>query len=193
MNKINKEIIKTIIDTCHPDIIYQVGSSVSLDHPNDIDILVLYRKQEDFLKFKRFSFKIGALNCEVFGNSFEGQMNNVVNYAYGACSYLKPLYGSLNSEELKSIDFLQNKELKTRLLIRLVGRYMCHKYGNLNGSSYMCKPYRFLMTIYFIDNNSYDLTSDQIAILNKVHDEKMMSQDLWKYCESVLMREIQKQ
>ena len=167
MLNVDKKLILKIAEEYKPTLIYQVGSSIMCENPNDIDLLLIYRNNEDFKNFKRSIKYDGQIRYEIFANSLEGQEYNVIDYAYGANAYLNPLYGKLDEIDINKIDWLHNSELKVKVENRLLSRYCEHKFDNLDGSSYMQKPYRFLMTIYFIANNSYELSKEQIKILNK--------------------------
>lgn len=188
---INNNIINEITTNNNPDVVYVVGSSTVVNNPNDVDILILYRNEEDFANFKRsIYYDKDGVRYEVFANSLSGHQQNVVNYAYGTNGYYKPIYGTLSKEELYSIDFLNNPTLRDKVANKLFSQYYEYKFNHLTGASYIQKPYRFLLTVYFIANNSYELTNEQVNILNMVHDKKTMSEDLWLYCEKILFKEL---
>ena len=46
--------------------------------------------------------------------------------------------------------------------------------------------YHALIGIYFIDNNAYDLTEEQIKNVNIAHDMKEGFEDLWEWAKQRL-------
>lgn len=184
---IDKQLLENFYNTYHPIAIYQAGSSMVVDNPKDIDIIFIFNSFEEAKQnnFKRFRFDQNGHTCEAFMAALNKIEDTMINYAFMGGDYYKFLYG--NPIDKNRFNLFTNLEFRAKALANIVSRYSQYKFCKWERKdSYLLKPYRFLLTCYFLDNNAYTITEEQKAIINKVHDERQMPQDLWDYCERVL-------
>lgn len=195
LNKLNHDILIDIIDkNSHLKEVYLVGSSsIGIKNNNDIDILfviddniydkIIYPDRELWLKLLD-----NKLN--IFVISLNDIKDNMINFAYETGPYFKPIFSRENSQEKLGYEFniLTNRDFRTRVLKKLRTDFIMDELdSNRDGSIYLKKPYRLLATCYILSNNSYKFTKEQKRILNKVHDEKSISNELFNWCKKLVM------
>lgn len=204
---IPQNILDKIIINCHnPDSIYIVGSSIlNINHPNDIDLLLLYNKES--VPIKRYVIiSEDGVRYECFCDTYKEELSNVINicFAWTTLKLAKNIYGDdlLNSDKYKdflhNIDLINNSTYRKEVCFKIYNEMMLVKTlkgsfdnkENRFGTNYLYKCYRCLLICYIINNNSYELTEAQKETLNIVHDAREMSDDLWKFCIELIEREV---
>ncbi len=204
-----ENILKQIIKDYNPDSIYIVGSALQkITNYNDIDVLVLYKDHNDYLKnsARKQYFDANNKRIEVFINSYENEISTPINifYAWTSLKLAKHIYGDdlLKLYNLDKYDLVNSEDYRRQVCGCILNEQKCvnKKIKKIaptenprNGTNYLYKCYRMLLICYIITNKSYELTNEQIKILNKVHDEKDMSKELWDWCNEVLESEAHQQ
>lgn len=148
-----------------------------IKNKHDIDIVYIYdnasnamwirrqfRENEELKNIK--NFLKDKYNIAIFGSSWESEL--VYRPILYLCRNAVVLFGEWDKEAVKAIDAINNQDLfknKTRdLYKRFFDDYIEKGIVDKN-------IYHVLTCKYFCDNNSYELTEEQIKNLNIVHDE----------------------
>lgn len=192
MLKLNKDIIPEIVKD-HDEIeqIYITGSAAIdlLDNFNDVDILLIvssknipYPKYELFQKLTNCD-KVSVFSALIdFNSAIELKIQNQDKFAYCSGPNAKLIYNkSDNSGFLERYDILTNDNFKKECVLSMLYELSTNRH---NG--YLKKPYRLLLSCYILDNNSYNITSEQKRMVKQVHDEKNISDELLSYCKQVI-------
>ena len=204
---ISDENLNNILEFYTPDSVYIVGSSINhIVNYNDIDVLVLFKNNDDYLKknIRKSFLEPDGKRIEVFVNTYERQFSMTINkyYAWTSLNMAKHIYGDdlLQIYDFNKYNLINSKPYRQTLCKYIKNEFMCVRkrfFVSKNdfttnprrGSNYLWKCYRLLLICYIINNNSYNLTNEQIKMLNKVHDEKDMSEELWAWCENIIETE----
>lgn len=206
--KISESVLNQIIKDYNPDSIYIVGSSTQkIINYADIDVLVLYKNTEIYLKNRaRRQYIDKNKHVEVFVNNYLDEVSDTINifYAWTSLKLAEHVYGDnlLDLYDLDKYDLVKSNDYRRKVcslilneqkfVNRVIKRSLNNKDPRLN-TNYLYKCYRMLLICYIITNKSYKLTDEQITILNKVHDEHNMSEELWAWCWEVLESEAHQQ
>lgn len=185
-------LINKIINLLKPLYIYKVGSSLVCNNPNDIDLVLIYDNKEDMLDasnkhhqlISRDEETINGIKYNLLFNNKEYIRNTAIYYSYEFGPYLVQLYG--DDDVMKDFNMLTNLELKKDVCMHINNELIAKVQRNYPFGSYITKPYRLLLTCYILDNNSFELTEEQLLTINQVHDNKSMSDELWDYCKHVI-------
>lgn len=189
--KLNQTVINQIYEECKPLAIYQVGSSIVCKNPKDVDILLIYKNDADReatggrVKKKYYDNEI---RYDTFTSTLGELEGNLSYFMYEGGKYLKLLAG--REIDVSRYNLFTNPEFRKKSLLTILDRLMVKKYNNSTENQYGAKPYRMLMSCYILDNGDYKLTREQIKVLNEIHDTREMSQELWDYCEKVVIEKL---
>lgn len=180
-------ILQSIYDKLegHVKTIFLSGSSTCsyIKHPHDIDIFIYMRDRTSILKCARqVETELKQIKTEIpsaavifsvqdryeilFNGDFEEKFNEHPN-RYGFLCYLYefPLIQVLVGEDednLRDVNIFKQKE---KVIVAL--KYFMNK--NKESNKFL---YHILTTLYILQNNSYELTEEQINNINIAHDEE---------------------
>lgn len=192
MLKLNKNIISEIVKD-HDEIeqIYITGSAATglLDNFNDVDILLIVSSQN--IPYPKYELFQKLTNCDRvsvfsalidFNSTSELKIRNQNKFAYCSGPNAKLIYNKSNNPGfLERYDILKNDNFKKECVL-----FMLYELSTNLPMGYLKKPYRLLLSCYILDNNSYNITSEQKQMVNQVHDEKNISNELLSYCKQVI-------
>ena len=138
----------------------------------------------------------------IVDNNIDFSMTINKYYAWTSLNMAKHIYGDdlLQIYDFNKYNLINSKPYRQTLCKYIKNEFMCVRkrfFVSKNDfttnprrdSNYLWKCYRLLLICYIINNNSYNLTNEQIKMLNKVHDEKDMSEELWAWCENIIETE----
>lgn len=190
-----KDLITKIVSLLKPSYIYKVGSSLICTNPNDVDLVLIYDNHDKMIEaskkknsvFTQDDLNIDGIQYNLLFNSLEYIYNTASLYAYEFGPYLIQLYG--NNNIMQKLNILTDINLKKEACCIMASQIHIKMSCNFHHGSYISKPYRLLLTCYILYNNSFELSEEQKDIINKVHDEKTISNELLTWCKQVVDKE----
>ncbi len=188
-----EKIIYQINDIYKPVAIYRCGSSILVDNPRDIDIVLIYSNKQEMIEKQNIhneSLKLilDKNKINILSSNLDMFFDIMAKFPYESGKYWQFLYGNKLDDEKYNVNILTNKahrERSIRLALRQAINYI---YEDTCRDMLVIKPYRLLFFCYILDNNSHDLTDDQLKKINAAHDENKISLEQAKYCLNVLER-----
>lgn len=194
---------------------YLIGSSLQFNSPEDLDIMLIYddpAKYKDDIQYfphyesrcnqmvnfciKRFDYLIRD-KYESLDDLFDDFFIKVAENS----TKLIPLFIMDDSyaKDLSKYNLVTNIKYRNDVVTYIYNQFLKHndynllkteinnkKISNSMDDSYFKKQHRLLATCYILYNNSYEFTDEQKRILNKVHDSKEMSEELFDWCKSLI-------
>ena len=150
--------------------IYLGGSRVNkyIKNPHDYDYILFVDNDEDkrklMIKIGHIFHLRGGININGLDDYMNIRIINEEEHSYG--SYINKLQKKLVGEDVEFIfDIIdKNREEYINILLKTINKFENRK----------IKPtkrwYQILNGIFILKNNSYELTKEQIEIINDVHD-----------------------
>lgn len=145
------------------------GGSIILPfirNPRDEDIIFVMKIGHNRSEFKNVIDQL-KLNHPNIGVIFVYENDKLFNTTYAYLLHYRQSYYELPVRASEK-DILENKELYMKVLIDKIKRMT----SLIKSYVYSKNWYRIYLSLCIIDNNSYKLTSDQINIINMLHDNK---------------------
>lgn len=156
--------IEDIYNNYKPIAIYKTGSSCFLENPHDKDIVLYYRTYEEADMARKNNSRI------IVEAGYDPHV--VVEERVCIGCYILHYMEKLIGEDVDfGFDFLDVKQEWLAKAKRLTKTLLDENK----------QWYRLLTGVYIYENNSYEFTAEQLANIQKVHDDRAITPELKKH------------